>query len=181
MLGTAIPMNKWELLVDYTTTEDVNNVNFTQGDNGQVLNNYDALFILQLYMGSSESVKMIKMSISNSDASAWNGKYNIFGAGGVVTVDANPCFYALLLQKTVMGILPMAIFEQANKGSVAALFGIAAAGSFADCETALSTSMTASILDNKIAQDSFDRVALGCYMGTPISAGSRFQIFGAKL
>ena len=112
--------NEPELLCDLTTTEYAMEAVWTQGDNGQVFDDYKEIYIKMLLQPTENSVKDFSVGIRNKFG-AWGGKYGVTNIGASNYPSASKgektTLEFIYLKKTLDGI-EQRIRRSINTGSV---------------------------------------------------------------
>ena len=168
--------SEWELLIDNTTTDNIAQWIFTQGEQGQVFNDYNELMIYVIAQPRTDGATAVTTySAKVRSGSAWNapGAYSI---GNTTSLTATT-YSVSVLKKTPIGIVPyvLASYNNSNQSCNLAIYSSSRpsliSGLLAQGQVHLST-------EDNIVRD-FDQVQVGSY--TPIfGPDSRLQVFGRK-
>ena len=113
--------NEPELLCDLTTTEYAIEAVWTQGDNGQVFDDYKEIYIKMLLQPTENSITGFRINVSKDGINAWSGKHGMITSGTLFYPSTSKnnktmlCF--VRLWKTLDGI-EQSIRYSINAGSV---------------------------------------------------------------
>ena len=172
-----------ELLCDLTTTEYAISAEWTQGDNGQVFDDYKEIYIKMLLQPTENSVDGFRINISKDDISAWGGKYGMKNAAtGLSYPSASKndktilCF--VRLWKTLDGI-EQRIRSSFNAGSVSC-----AMTTVNDAITMNSRFKNTELNPPEVLEDvsfiqHFECIKIGSYVAN-MPPNCRFMIYGIK-
>lgn len=168
-------------LIDWTAEEDVMSVQFTEGDNNEVLKDCTEIWLLMLVCPQENSTYTsgIKMNFG-AGTSVWSGHYLV--GYGIASTTTGSMMYVQHYLKTPMGILCDTRIESYNNGSSIKT------GTLSEGKTVSPTGVEYSGLENGsknigadldllIADDSFTKIQIGGYQ-TVIGTGSQIRVWG---
>ena len=172
--------NEPELLCDLTTTKYVYDAVWTQGDNGQVFDDYREIYIKMLLQPTENSVASFKIDIAG--VGAWAGHYGMSGSTSLNYPKASNsektklCF--VHLWKTLDGI-EQRIRSSYNAGSISHMVvtvndSIMMNSSFKNNEM-----NSPEVLEEVSFPQHFECIKIGSYVAN-MPPNCRFMIYGIK-
>lgn len=159
----------WELLVDNTTTEEILKWSFSQGEQGQIFDNYKKIMV---FFQSQPTAKTSNLRL------VWNGQ-NAWGTqpfvGFSITSTSVTTIGLCVIEKTPLGIVVERHFKSYNNNTLSGDLATTASSSIN-----MATLMTSNQASTTHPFNSeITHITLGSYQ-VVIGAGSRIVILGKK-
>ena len=170
-----------ELLCDLTTTEYAVSAEWTQGDNGQVFDDYKEIYIKMLLQPTENSVSGFSVGISNN-LGAWGGKYGMQGSASLSYPSApkndKTILYFVRLWKTFDGI-EQSIRKSYNAGSVSHIMTIVNDTIIMNSRFKNTELNPPEVLEDVSFIQHFECIKIGSYVAN-MPPNCRFMIYGIK-
>ena len=174
-----------ELLCDLTTTEYAISAEWTQGDNGQVFDDYKEIYIKMLLQPTENSVTGFRINISKDDISAWSawsGKYGMITSGTLFYPSASKNDKTILcfvhLWKTLDGI-EQSIRYSVNAGSVSYMMTTKDNVIIMNSHFKNNEINPPEVLEKASFLQHFECIKIGSYVAN-MPPNCRFMIYGIK-